>query len=346
MSQASPNVPVADPQRPAKSSAVVRHERLGRTETVGREIGRWGELGGEGPLLLILGGVHGNEPAGVLAALDVLAELGEREPAALGGVVALAGNLAALDTGCRFVHEDLNRAAHADTLARLRDEQAREPVGRAPLAGSEENELLRLMDAADALAAGHRGPRFVVDVHTTSSESPAYLSVDDIGGSVAFARKFPTHAVVGFERAVHGTLVEMLSRNGWDGVTFEAGRHHDLASVENARAAVWFALSAAGVVDEGDLPTDPRPADVLRRNAPEGGRCFDLIHRHAVGPADEFVMRPGFVNFQPVEEGQPLAHDARGPIAAPAGGRILMPLYQKLGDDGFFLIREREDDPA
>jgi succinylglutamate desuccinylase len=51
-------------------------------------------------------------------------------------------------------------------------------------------------------------------------------------------------------------------------------------------------------------------------------------------------MEPGFTNFQPVRRGQTLAHDRRGEIAAPETGLVLLPLYQALGDDGFFLGRE------
>jgi len=40
-----------------------------------------------------------------------------------------------------------------------------------------------------------------------------------------------------------------------------------------------------------------------------------------------------------VKRGQILAHDQRGRIAARETGMVLLPLYQKLGDDGFFLAR-------
>jgi len=42
--------------------------------------------------------------------------------------------------------------------------------------------------------------------------------------------------------------------------------------------------------------------------------------------------------------GERLALVARGPWTAPHSGRLLMPLYQKLGRDGFFI--GREVDPA
>lgn len=51
-------------------------------------------------------------------------------------------------------------------------------------------------------------------------------------------------------------------------------------------------------------------------------------------------MEPGFRNFQRVRRGQSLARDRTGEITACETGLILLPLYQSLGDDGFFLGRE------
>ncbi|HEY0458172.1 MAG TPA: hypothetical protein VGC97_03405 [Pyrinomonadaceae bacterium] len=51
-------------------------------------------------------------------------------------------------------------------------------------------------------------------------------------------------------------------------------------------------------------------------------------------------MEPGFDNFQPVKRGELLAQQKSGAVYANENGLILMPLYQKLGEDGFFLGRE------
>ena len=41
-----------------------------------------------------------------------------------------------------------------------------------------------------------------------------------------------------------------------------------------------------------------------------------------------------------VKKGELIAKDKNGDIFSPANGRILMPLYQKQGEDGFFIIKE------
>jgi succinylglutamate desuccinylase len=53
-------------------------------------------------------------------------------------------------------------------------------------------------------------------------------------------------------------------------------------------------------------------------------------------------MQPDYKNFQAVEKGELLALDKHGEIRADEDGLILMPLYQKQGDDGFFLVRRIE----
>ncbi len=61
---------------------------------------------------------------------------------------------------------------------------------------------------------------------------------------------------------------------------------------------------------------------------------------HRIRAGDAFQMLPNFKNFQAVRKGQALARDIHGWILAPEDGLILMPLYQKQGSDGFFLVKE------
>ena len=41
-----------------------------------------------------------------------------------------------------------------------------------------------------------------------------------------------------------------------------------------------------------------------------------------------------------MHKGQALAVDREGPVTAPQSGLLLMPLYQRQGDDGFFIVRK------
>jgi hypothetical protein len=50
-------------------------------------------------------------------------------------------------------------------------------------------------------------------------------------------------------------------------------------------------------------------------------------------------MKPGFKNFQTVSKGVPLAVSDGQLITAKKTAKILMPLYQSKGLDGYFLVK-------
>lgn len=65
-----------------------------------------------------------------------------------------------------------------------------------------------------------------------------------------------------------------------------------------------------------------------------------MRYRRPVTDGDGFRMNPGYSNFDPVRAGQVIARDDVGPIAVEETSRLLMPLYQEQGEDGYFLVRE------
>ncbi len=306
--------------------ATVHHAALGRSIDVDRIIG---EHRGDpaGPLLVATAGLHGNEPSGVFALRTVLDRLDAERPAFAGRLVGVAGNLPALAAGSRFVDQDLNRAFKPANL------DAGDTV--------EQREAAAVLAAVASAAEGHAGGKFLVDLHTTSAESQPYASVGREAVSRAFGAALPVYIVHGLNAALVGTLVGRIVGEGWAGLTFEAGRHEDLSSVENQEACLWLSLAACGCLPphaaEGFVD---HARQLLARTTVEGRRVFEVAYRHAIVPADGFVMEPGFVNFQALRAGQLLGHDARGEVRSSLDGRVLMPLYQKQGEDGFFLVRE------
>jgi hypothetical protein len=110
-------------------------------------------------------------------------------------------------------------------------------------------------------------------------------------------------------------------------------------AIDRAEAAVWIALVAIGLVDAADVPELDLYQSRLRSGSEGLPRVVEVRYRHHIEPADGFLMDPGYVSFQPVRAGQALGRDIEGPVRAPETGRLLMPLYQKLGQDGFFIVR-------
>jgi succinylglutamate desuccinylase len=285
-----------------------------------------------GPTLICLGGIHGNEPAGVLAAERVLPRLQERRSVLRGEIILLRGNTRALERKVRYVDADLNRqwiSANAGI-----SETARR--GLSELSELlEQRELLAILREAVKRA---RGEVYFVDLHTTSAHGEPFATVGDTLRNRRFALSFPVTIVLGLEEQIEGTLLEFINNLGAVTLGLEAGQHEAATSVDHHEAVIWCATVATGNFRREDITELDHWRSVLK-HAAGGSRVVEVRHRHAIAPEDRFQMAPGFRNFQAVKRGQVLAHDRSGDITARETGLILLPLYQKLGDDGFFLGR-------
>lgn len=294
-----------------------------------------GEVVGDpsGPTLLCVAGIHGNEPAGVHAVRRVLEALDAKGTTLTGRFVALAGNVTALNHGRRFVDRDLNRAWTPARLAQLRSE----PTNGGSV---EDREQVELLSEIERVIASARGAMFALDLHTTSGPGGIFSAFTDALPHRTFASGFPIPMIFGLEELVDGTLLNLLSEHGVVALTVETGQHEEPASVDRAEAAVWLALVSSGVVareDAPDLEALHRRLGNASRDVP---RALEMRYKRDVEDGDGFRMRPGYRNFQSVAEGEVVAVDHDGDVALSEPGRLLMPLYQEQGEDGFFLVRE------
>jgi succinylglutamate desuccinylase len=290
----------------------------------------------DGPTLLALGGVHGNEPSGLSAMRRVLAWLERDRPAVRGEIVMLAGNLGALRRRERYIARDLNRGWTDAKLDALREDAHAHPGN----GSAEDREQIELAAAIEHVLAGARGPVHVLDLHSTSAEGVPFAITTSREADVAFARHFPLPVVLDLLGAIAGTLSQYLSERGVVSLAVEGGQNASARSVHHHAATIAIALVAAGVLDEPAVPNLARDRALLEAARGDIPRMLRVWHRHAIAPGDRFLMEPGFANIARVEQGQLLARDRDGEIRAPEDGWVLMPLYQGLGDDGFFLGHE------
>jgi succinylglutamate desuccinylase len=282
-----------------------------------------------GPTLILIGGVHGNEPAGIVAARAILAAL---DPTAVTGeVIALVGNLRAVAAGQRYLARDLNRMWRPESVAAARAE------------ANPEAETLELVELAAAIdrqidRASERaaGPVYVVDMHTTSADGIPFAVVGPTDGHRAFARALALPGVVGLEEVLDSVLTRYYGNRGCITLAIEGGQSATTAAAANLEAAVTLALEASGVAA---MPGADAARAHLARARGELPPIIEVVSRHAVTPEHEFRMEPGFANLQLIRSGTLLARDRGGEIRAPFDGVVLLPLYQPLGDDGFFYGR-------
>ena len=121
-------------------------------------------------------------------------------------------------------------------------------------------------------------------------------------------------------------------------VVFESGQHEDRLSVNRAIAASINCMRTIGMVNAQDV--ENVHDIILQKFSNHLPKIVTLVHRHEIKMEDNFVMQEGYKNFSKVEKGEVLALDVRGPIISPISGRLLMPLYQKKGEDGFFIVKD------
>ncbi|MDG1491596.1 MAG: succinylglutamate desuccinylase/aspartoacylase family protein [Planctomycetota bacterium] len=286
--------------------------------------------GRAGPLVLITAGLHGNEPAGVVAARRVLAEISGGTTA--GRVVALAGNRGALMRGERHGGQDLNRLWRAPILADLMaQDPADDRVDEAEL-----RELLGVIERERGAAHGAGREVILLDLHSTSAAGGPFSVVPDVVRSRRLARAIGLPVVLGLEQRIEGPLLTWIVGQGEVGVVLEGGQHEDPQTVEVLVDALHVALQHAGVTG-GDLARAREARgriDVIRGDVPP---VLDMVYAHPIEPEDGFVMEPGWSNFRPVCTGQGLGLQRGEVVQAPIDAFMLMPLYQGLGSEGFFL---------
>ncbi|RMF24568.1 MAG: succinylglutamate desuccinylase, partial [Bacteroidetes bacterium] len=205
-----------------------------------RIIGRY--TGAErGPLLLCLGGLHGNEPAGVHA-LEIVFQMLEREPEVNPGFVyrgrllGLRGNLQALEKGLRYIEQDLNRMWTSETVERV----LQAPPGELH---AEERELRELLLLIRQELAEYQPEKFVVlDIHTTTAFGGIFSLATDDPESLRIAVNLHAPVITGMLQGIRGTTMHYFNNEHFEPqtvpVVFEAGQHQEELSVNRAIAAI------------------------------------------------------------------------------------------------------------
>jgi hypothetical protein len=292
-----------------------------------------------GPTVFVVGAIHGNEPAG----LSVCSALARGLTLARGRLVGLLGNAAARDADRRFLDEDLNRTFRAERVSALRRGELSGLPATAELA--EQRALLATWDAFSGSS------RVLLDLHTFSGPGTPFAMAGPDPTSCALGRASGLSTLLGLERHLRGTMVELGALDACPVLAIEGGQHADPAAADTLTRAVLSVLSAldlgprwdgdtvSGAAGTGAARPDGAGAAVLA--APADGPLLDIVHRHGLADGDGFRMRPGYANLMPVTAGEPVADDLRGPICAPMSGLMVMPLYQRSGDDGFFIACPR-----
>ena len=311
--------------------------------TAQRVIGRYtGKK--NGPLLIVFGAMHGNEPAGVLALEQLFAML-KKEPINNpnfdfnGRILGLTGNLKARKKNVRFLKKDLNRQwtlENVDKVKALPLEQL----------DPEEQEMKELLEVIEAEINDFKPTKIVfLDLHTTTAFGGIFSIPNNDPESLRIALELHAPVVKGLLKGIKGTTLHYFVNENFKeevvSVTFESGQHNEELSVHRAIAALTNCMRTIGCVQKEHV--ENRHDSILIEYSKSLPKITELVMIHEIKEGDNFEMKEGFKNFQAVQKGELLATDRNGEIRAEADGVILMPLYQRQGDDGFFLVRKVEE---
>ncbi|MCB9246414.1 MAG: succinylglutamate desuccinylase/aspartoacylase family protein [Flavobacteriales bacterium] len=287
----------------------------------------------DGNTVLLIGGVHGNEPLGVLAMDKVLADLENSGNKINGRLCAVVGNMEATRIIKRYLYKDLNRLWTRENIDSLHYNQL-------DLRHTEYRELKELYDKLQELIGDLRGELFVVDLHTTSGPTIPFMVTNKMEKCRNYTSKFPIPSVSGLTGFLDGTLLSYVNDLGYVGLAYEAGQHKSEQSLTRFESFIWLSLHHAGILTGLTSEFVAFHEAALTEPQASSGRSFRIISRYRIQEGEDFRMQEGFANFQSIKQGQVLAQNQNGPIYSPYDGYIFMPLYQKMGEDGFFIIRE------
>lgn len=282
-----------------------------------------------GRTFVAIGGMHGNEPAGLFAVQSVLRTLERQGTELAGTLIGLAGNLAALAANERYLDHDLNRGWTTDECARVRQPHP----GESP----EDVEQRELLEIFDRLEAESDEPLCFFDLHSTSGPAAPFSVIPDVARCRTLALSLPIPTVLGLEEILEGVMFGYLADRGHMGVAVEGGQHQEPETAARLEAVVWLTLVSAGALREDQVPNFQEHHRRLERSAAGLPAAVRVIFRHGLADDDPFEMIPGFDNFSPIDKGQAIAHGPDGPILAAEKGLVMLPRYQGLGNDGFFL---------
>ncbi len=280
------------------------------------------------PTIIAIGGIHGNERAGINALLKVFKTIVDEKISLKGNFYGISGNINAIKENIRFKNIDLNRIWTKEEILKFQLESNLE------VESQEQKEIHVIIKE---ILKKEKGPFYFLDLHTTSSDTQPFITISDSLNNRKYSSNFSIPTILGIEEYLDGPLLTYINEFGHVALGFEAGQHDNGLSVDNCVAFLWLALVAAKCIDQKDVKKYTFYKNSLSLFN-ETQDFYKIDYKYAIKPFENFKMVKGYQNFQEIVKHELLAYSNESEIDAMQKGKIFMPLYQKKGDDGFFII--------
>ncbi|MFZ1704137.1 MAG: succinylglutamate desuccinylase/aspartoacylase family protein [Saprospiraceae bacterium] len=294
--------------------------------------------GEPGPLFVVTAGMHGNEQAGIKALIEVgkLLQTFKNNHTSFkfrGTLLGLIGNIQAKEQYIRYVSQDLNRMWETEFVYKILESEP-------GTLQNEEKEMYEIVQTLRSVVLTGKYSRLILlDLHTTSSDGIFSICTED-KESITLANQLHAPVVRGLMKGIKGTTLHYFNRNNLGieatSLAFEAGRHDDIKSVNRSIAAMINCMRSIGCVSPESVQNEFDELLInYSKNLP---KSVEVHYKYNIQNNQEWEMVAGFKNFDVVKKGQILAHEEGKAVLCPLDGLILMPLYQKKGNDGFFIV--------
>ena len=304
-------------------------QSFGRTIKIQRLIGKI-KGNSKGPTIIAIGGIHGNEKAGVQALLNVFDSLKNNKISINGNFYGIAGNLEALQQNKRFIEVDLNRIWTSNNFNNTIKEKD---------LTHEYLQQIEIYNLIKSILKEEKGPFYFLDLHTTSANTAPFITISDSLNNRKFSTNFNIPIILGIEEYLDEPLLSYVNKFGHVALGFEGGQHTDIGSVAATESFLYLALEATNCIKKSQLKNFKRHQYRLQAFK-KGKDFFEIKYRHEIINKANFIMLPGFKNFDTVYTNQLLAYHNGKSVKSHLTGEIFLPLYQAKGTDGFFLIQE------
>ena len=281
------------------------------------------------PTIVAFGGIHGNEKAGVVALEKVFKTIKEDNISFHGNFYGIQGNISALNNNSRFIDEDLNRIWTKRRIKYINDET---------YTSIESMQQKKLYSIIKEILKTSIGPFYFIDLHTTSASTSPFITISDSLSNRKFSSKFNVPIILGIEEFLDGLLLTFLSEYGHVSLGFEAGQHDEKKAIDNCEFFIWKTLALTKCINKKRVKNYSDLRDSFYKITTSD--FYHIKEKHTINKGDDFVMEMGFENFQEVKVGDFLANSNGKKIIAKTAGKIFMPLYQKQGKEGFFIIKK------
>jgi len=248
--------------------------------------------------VMIIGGMHGNEPMGIKIIQQLKKDLKNTE-IKNGELTLMIGNPVAAELNIRPIKNDLNRYFGESHKSKENTDSYEEKRA---------TEIKSMLKKVDIL----------IDIHSTNSPSPAFIYCEASKKHLNLAKEFTTEIIVSPDKnfrppEFNSSADNYIDRNGGIGITYETG-HKDSNNFSEVYENIINILNKLKIIS---TTTNNKHKNTLKKK-------HLIIYDHIVAD-NNFKFSKKFKNFDQVTSGTEIATENSKPIITNKECYIIFP---------------------